>query len=70
MLPKHQKYAGSNPRQRRVARVEKYRDEEGVIREAFAFGDSDKNLLVWYSLEAFRAQFYNWIEPNPRRPPY
>ena len=53
-----------------MARIEKYIDEEGRVQEAFSYGESDKTLIIWYSLDAYKAAHQYWIEPNPRRPPF
>ena len=69
-IPRNRNHTGPAARGWRIARIEKYLDEEGRIKEAFAYGDDEKNILVWYDLEEFKRRFSNWIEPNPDKPPY
>ena len=69
-IPRNRNHTGPAARGWRIARIEKYLDEEGRIKEAFAYGDDEKNILVWYDLEEFKRHFSNWIEPNPDKPPY
>ena len=48
----------------RVARIEKYIDKEGVIREALSYGDKDFQLMVWYNMEEMKQAFISWKVPE------
>ena len=38
--------------------------EEGEIKQAFAYGDRDSDLLVWYQMEDLQAFFCNFEFPS------
>ena len=42
----------------------------GILKEAFSYGDDEKNILVWYDLEEFKEKFLNGNEPKPDKLPY
>ena len=58
---------GDDPKTYRVARIEKYIDIEGKIREVLAYGAKDVELLVWYDIDDIKATFSNWIIPEESR---
>ena len=47
-----------------IGRVENYVTEEGEIKQAFAYGDRDSDLLVWYQMEDLQAFFCNFEFPS------
>ena len=48
----------------RVARIEKYVDKYGTMREALSYGDKDTHLMVWYDLGEIRTAFSSWKVPE------
>ena len=54
-VPKFSDHVGSEPRNYKVARREKYIDEEGKLKEAISYGLDENSLTVWYDLEALRS---------------
>ena len=40
-----------------IGRVENYVTEEGEAKQAFAYGDKDSELLVWYRMEDLKKYF-------------
>ena len=62
--PKHRDTTGDEIFTYRIARIEKYIDSEGRVREALAYGDRDVELMVWYNLEELRTTFTNWRIPE------
>ena len=57
--PKNRNYTGPTARGWRTAMIERYLDDEERIKEAFAYGDDEKNILVWYDLGEFKGKFSN-----------
>ena len=55
IIPLHPAYLGHTPRNGRVARVEWYRDEQGVEREAFSYGQNQSQITIWYNMDEFKA---------------
>ena len=47
-----------------IGRVENYVMEEGETKQAFAYGDIDSNLLVWYQMEDLQTFFCNFEFPS------
>ena len=62
-MPKYSNITGST-RGWRIARIEKYLDDEGRNKEAFAYGDDEKNILVWYDLEEFKKNSQMGLNQN------
>ena len=48
------------------SQLECYQDDHGKLREAFAYGDDEKNILVWYDLKEFKKEYSSWVEPKPQ----
>ena len=65
-MPKNKNHTGPNARGWRVASIECYQDDHGRLREAFAYGDDEKNILVWYDLKEFKKEYSSWVEPKPQ----
>ena len=55
---------GDDPRIYRIARIEKYIDRRGQIREAIAYGQLEKEIVVWYDLKRVKQTFSCWIVPT------
>ena len=56
-VPRHREDGGGDPKNYRIARRERYVNEEGLIQEAMAYGTEKKDLLVWYVLDEVLAAF-------------
>ena len=61
--PALQTVEGDDPRLYRIARIEKYIDVRGQTKEAIAYGQLKKDLLVWYDLEKKQQAFPHWVIP-------
>ena len=62
--PVYQDAEGDDPRSHRIARIEKYIDKKGQIKEFLAYGQMEKDILVWYDLEKLKQTFSCWIVPT------
>merc|ERR1712208_31812 len=64
LAPISQDSQGDDPNIYRIARIEKYIDRRGQIREAIAYGQLEKEIMVWYDLERVKQTFSRWIVPT------
>ena len=59
-VPMLEGFMGGDPKSYKVARKEKYINEEGEQREAISYG-VDHGLTVWYDMEEMRRAQPQWI---------
>merc|ERR1712082_480873 len=52
--------AEQNFKNSRIARLEKYIDEDGVVNRAISYGDEETKLKVWYRLEDIQKALPRW----------
>ena len=60
-VPIYQDIKGEEARTFRIARIEKYIDRKGQIREALAYGQMESEIIVWYDMELIKHTFSKWI---------
>ena len=57
--------SGPNYKKYHIVRIEKYVDEDGIIRKAICYQKDANELYIWFKYEEIMDTFTNWVTPTP-----